>query len=690
MNLKLTYLFLLLFIFPSFLISQEKIDKNEIIENLIEYIGEENEEIDYTGLFDNLFHYLDNPMNLNKISEIYALQELGLITSIQLNNLQNHIKQNNKLMSIYELQAVNGFDLETIKRILPFVKVTSKLDNPNVNLSQIWKNSNHEIYIRNIRDLQEKVGYTPKENSDDKRYLGSPDKLFFRYRFKYLNKISVGVTAEKDQGEEFFKGTQKNGFDYYSAHFFMKDFGKIKRLAVGDYHFQVGQGLTFWSGLAFGKSADIKSINRIAPGIRHYASADENNFLRGGATTIEILKNIEVTAFYSSKLIDANITDTIEETKEISFSSFQNTGFHRNESELADKDAIRETHFGGRIQFKNKNLKVGITGFASEFRGEYSKKLQIYNQFDLVSNKNSVFGADYNYVFKNYYLFGEIARSQNGVIANVHGLLLSLDPRFSLTALYRNYPKDYQNSMANSLSENSKPKNEKGFYLGAEAKLPFHLKLTSSIDFFKFPWMRYQSVKPNSTGYEILTQLDYRPTRRFKTYFRIKKEEKEINISEENTKLYSTGKEVKTNYRLNFSYKISEEITLKNRVEISNYKKENTNSENGYLVYQDIVYKPKGKPYSFTARYALFDSKSFNSRIYAYENDVLYYFYIPAYYKTGSRFYLKARYKYRKKFDFWIRYGIWNYRNEETLFSGLEEINGNIKSDVKVVFRFLF
>ena len=60
------------------------------------------------------------------------------------------------------------------------------------------------------------------------------------------------------------------------------------------------------------------------------------------------------------------------------------------------------------------------------------------------------------------------------------------------------------------------------------------------------------------------------------------------------------------------------------------------------------------------------------------------------YLKVGSRFYLTARYKYRKKFDFWIRYGVWNYRNEETLLSGLEEIQGNVRSDVKVVFRYLF
>jgi hypothetical protein len=171
--------------------------------------------------------------------------------------------------------------MTTIRVVLPFVKVSEDLFTPNVSFKEMMKNSSCELYIRNIRGLQQKVGYTEKENEDDNRYLGSPDKLFLRYRFRYLNKVSVGFTAEKDQGEEFFRGTQKQGFDYYSAHFFIKDFGRVKALAVGDYHFQIGQGLTLWSGLAFGKSVDISTVKRNAVGLRQYASADENNFLRG-------------------------------------------------------------------------------------------------------------------------------------------------------------------------------------------------------------------------------------------------------------------------------------------------------------------------------------------------------------------------------------------------------------------------
>ena len=668
--------------------SEEKI---EIIEQRIEYIGGDNESIDYSTLFDNLYYYYDHPVNLNSPKQIDVLLELGLLSEIQVVNLRKHIETNGKLMTIYELQSVEMFDLVTIRTILPFSVVSSELFTPNVTFKEIMKNSSNELYIRNIRDIQEKKGYSAKENEDDTRYLGSPDKLFVRYRFRYLNKISAGITGEKDQGEQFFRGNQKQGFDYYSAHFFLKDFGRLKALALGDYHFQVGQGLTLWSGLAFGKSVDISTVKRNAVGIRQYASADENNFLRGGAATFAITKNIQLSAFYSRKRLDANITDTLDNvTNEVAFSSLQNSGFHRTNAEFENKDAILETHFGGRIEFVGSALRIGGTGFASRYGGEFDRKLSFYNQFEFSSNQNFVAGVDYNYVVRNFNFFGEFSRSQNGGVAHVNGVLVSLDSRLSVTLLYRNYGKDYQNLLSNGLAESSNSWNEKGMFMGLEAKLNKSFTLAGSMDFFTFPWMRFQSYSPNSGGKEFVTQLSYRKSRNFNVSFRFRRQERQVNNSQIESPIYQLTQESRTNYRVNVSMKITDYLSLRNRVEVTEYKKGNTDSEFGFLAYQDVVVKPKSKSYSFTARFALFDAESFNARIYAYENDVLYYFYIPAYYKVGSRFYLTARYKYRKKFDFWIRYGVWNYRNEEVILSGLEEIKGNIRSDVKVVFRYLF
>ncbi|MEN8793903.1 MAG: hypothetical protein ABF294_05615, partial [Flavobacteriales bacterium] len=599
----------------------ESTDKNEIVEQRIEYIGGDNESIDYSTLFDNLYYYYDHPVNLNNIKEVDVLLEMGLISDIQLVKLKQHIATNNKLMTIYELQAVEGFDMTTIRVVLPFVKVSEDLFTPNVSFKEMMKNSSSELYIRNIRDLQQKVGYTEKENEDDNRYLGSPDKLFLRYRFRYLNKVSVGFTAEKDQGEEFFRGTQKQGFDYYSAHFFIKDFGRVKALALGDYHFQVGQGLTLWSGLAFGKSVDISTVKRNAVGLRQYASADENNFLRGAGVTFGLSKNWSLSAFYSRKRLDANIGDTLDDvTNQVSFTSLQNSGFHRTFNELTDKDAILETHFGGRVEYESTRLKLGVTGFASRYGGEFDRNLRFYNQFEFSSSQNSVIGADYNYVIRNYNFFGEFSRSQNGGTAYVNGLLVSLDPRFSFTILHRNYGRDYQNLLSNAFAE-SNSWNEKGIFVGFDAKLNSKLTLTGNMDFYQFPWMRFQAYTPNTGGYDYTAQLQYKPSRDFVAYVRLRYQQREINNSAIESAIYNLSSEERTNFRVNLSYKVTDYLSLRNRVEVVEYQKGDNNKEYGFLAYQDLVFKPKSKPYSLTARYALFDVESFNSRVYAYEND---------------------------------------------------------------------
>ena len=54
--------------------------------------------------------------------------------------------------------------------------------------------------------------------ANNKVYLGSPYRVYTRYRFRYRQNISFGFTAEKDEGEEFFKGTQPNRASTSTAH----------------------------------------------------------------------------------------------------------------------------------------------------------------------------------------------------------------------------------------------------------------------------------------------------------------------------------------------------------------------------------------------------------------------------------------------------------------------------------------
>ena len=89
-------------------------------------------------------------------------------------------------------------------------------------------------------------------------------------------------------------------------------------------------------------------------------------------------------------------------------------------------------------------------------------------------------------------------------------------------------------------------------------------------------------------------------------------------------------------------------------------------------------------------RFAYFNTPSYNSRIYAYEDDVLYSFAFGLYNGRGFRTYLNLKYNVVKKLNFWIRYGLFVYKDVETVGTYLDEIKGNKKSDVKIQIRYQF
>ena len=192
-------------------------DKDEIIQQRVEFISEqlEDENIDLTNIVEQLNFYYEHPLNLNSATSD-QLRDLWILSDIQINDLQLHIKLFGKLISQYELQSLEYWDMSTIKMVLPFIRVDDKLDQLHVGLKEAFKNGKFEVYLRYQDILENKSGYDDVvdsilENSNS-YYLGNSARYYTRLRFSYRTNLSVGITAEKDPGEQFFKGKQKYGF----------------------------------------------------------------------------------------------------------------------------------------------------------------------------------------------------------------------------------------------------------------------------------------------------------------------------------------------------------------------------------------------------------------------------------------------------------------------------------------------
>lgn len=677
--------------------------KANVIEQRIEQIAEaaENETIDYNALFEQLTIYYDFPLNINT-ADVDDLFTLGLLNNYQIGQLINYRKEYGPILSVFELPRIDGWTVEIADLLAPFVVAEPDDSRDKITFEKLKDYGKHEVVMRWQRILEEQLGYSPIDDAEleanpNRRYLGSPDRLFFRYRYRFSDRISFGYTGEKDAGEEFFQGSQPQGFDFNSAHLFLKDFGRFKSIAIGDYQAQFGQGLTFWSGLGFNrKSAFSTSIAQLGGGLRPYTSINENLFLRGAATTVEA-GNFKVTGFYSGKGIDATVTtdasteigeDTFLEP-EIVVSAFQESGFHRTPREVANKNALFQEHFGGNVDFTKDNFHIGVTGVYMRIDGTLNRRNQEYSAFRFQGSENATMGIDYAWRYRNFFVFGETARSLNGGLATINGVNINLHSRLSLNVTQRHYAKDFQPVASVSFGEGSQTENETGIYAGLEFRPFSKWTVNAFIDQFRFPWLRFQTDAPSS-GYDFFGQVEYNPTSRINIYFRYRERLREINTREEVDRIRFLVPNPRKNARINFIYRVSRNLRLGSRVEYVDFKRGDEPLSQGYLVFQDISYKLKKVPITFTGRYALFQTDNFDSRLYAYENDVLYFFSIPAYSGRGTRTYLMMKYDINRNIDLWVRWAQFYFTDRQEVGTGLEQIDGNTRSEIKIQARFKF
>ena len=695
--------------------NNEQVD--EQINQNIELISEQiqSEEGDLSNLTETWAYYKTHPLNLNKAKK-EELAELLLLTDIQINNLLKHIEKNGYLVSIYELQSIDGFDLATIKKIIPFVFVSDNFNSAFFSTKEMFKDGKHEFVTRFQRILEPQAGYNVSDSvkniKPNSYYLGDPNRIFARYSFQYNNNVSFVLAGEKDVGEQFGIGGSKvdtifsndgsggkrieykqtKGFDFYSGHIAIRNIKSIKTLVIGDYQATFGQGLTLWQGFAFGKSASPMNIKRYGMGIKPYRSFDENRFFRGAAGTFRI-KDFELTGLASYKKIDANATiiDTLNngEIDVVGISSLELGGLHNTNALMQDKGIISQTILGANAAYNKRNLHIGLTAQNMHLSAELIKSPSLYNQYDFQGKNNLVGGLDYNYVFKNTNLFGEFAVSANGGKAFCQGMIVALDPKLTFSAHYRHFEKNFQNLFGNAISENTLPQNEKSLYIGMEAKLLKSLTFSLFFDQYKFDYLKSSASAP-SIGRDVFAQINYTPTKKIDMYFRFRHRTKFVNTTDDNFYDYLSPY-VQYNYRYNLSAQITPDVKFKSRIEFTHVDKATEPDEDGVAFVQDIIYKKLKFPFTFTLRYAVFDTKSYDSRVYTYENDVLYSYSVPALYYKGQRAYFIVNWDITRNFEIWVRVASTIYDNQNSQSIGsLNQIDSNHKTELKLQARLKF
>ena len=663
--------------------AQQPEDWRTFVEQLAE---EEMNGIAIENMYEELLQMENNPMNLNMVTR-EQLENFPLLSMEEADAVFDFLERNRPLYTVFELRNVALLDIKTVEMILPFFRIgdTEKREvRPQV--SNVLKNGRHELQSRFDKTLTQRAGYgefpdSILERYPNRKYRGEDFYTSLRYSFRYRTKVQMGITAEKDAGEPFFKTGYPKGYDHYGVHLIVNDIGHFKTVALGDYRLSFGQGLILNNDFLISKSWSTANIARRTLQPKRHFSTAEDGFFRGAAAVAEF-GDFTITAFYSNKKIDANLSD------EGHITSFKTDGLHRTPLEIEKKRNTREQVTGANVNFRKNRLQMGISGVYYQYSRMYNPTLRDYNYHYLRGSSNFNASIDYSYQLPGLIFAGETSIAKNGAVATLNTLQYRYSGNLSFSLLHRHYPVSNNALYGQAFSEGSNVQNERGVYIGTEFR-PFpKFSVTAYADFVRFPWQKYGVDAPSNTvDLYFLGTYTFSRQSFLEGRYRYKQKEKNTAWPDDKSRAvlpYATHK-----FRLRYSHDLRSGWNFRTTADIAHYKEKHFPSDNGFMLSQNVGYRGKS-PLTGDAYLAWFNADTYDARLYSYERNLLNTFYMPSFYGKGYRLALSAKYAITKTLSFSLKFGRTRYFNRESIGSGTELIDGKSRSDLFSYLRWIF
>ncbi len=646
----------------------------DVFDEVLEEFSVNNEEVGESftqDMIEELSERITEPLNLNAASR-EQLEQFPFLNDVQVENLLAYLYIQGEMQTVYELQLVPGMDKQTIDYLLPFICVRPmvKREEP-IRWKQVLRYGKQEVLTRLDIPLYRRKGY-------EKTYLGTPLYHSLRYGFRYRENLYAGITAEKDSGEPFGALHNRKGYDYYSFYFFLRNIGRLKALAVGNYRLSFGQGLVMNNGFMLGKTTSSDFFQYRSTGIGKHSSTDEYNYFRGMALAVSLSKSFVLSAFYSHRKLDGKVSEG-------AITSIYKTGLYRSRSEAEKKHAFPFQLAGGNFSYTKDKLKLGVTGIYYFFSKPYLPELRKYARYNLQGRTFYNIGADYQYRWNRLLWQGEAAIGKKG-FAILNRLLYSPSQIYKFMLVHRYYAHDYWAMFARSFAE-SAVQNENGWYLAGEVSPIPYWSFFGSIDLFSFPWWKYRISKP-SQGVDGSLKVTYSPKKIYDMYVSYRYKQKERDVT-------GTGGEVilpvyhhRLRYRLNISP--TKVLSFRTTIDGTSFRTSGQKANYGYQFTQAATCRLPWIPLIAGLQGSYFHTDDYDSRVYVSEKGLIYSFYTPSFQGEGIRFSFHARYDLNSHWMVIGKYGQTVYYDRDEIGSGYDMISGNKKADVQLQLRFKF
>ncbi len=675
-------------------IAQENRPPNLDIQQLMERLFPiQDEDLDYEALYELLLELYQNPLEINRVTADELLATY-LLAPPQIQALIDHRNTWGDFLSIYELQSLPNWDSTTLVTLLPFLTLETTTTSSKTFFERLRSEENNFLVLRHRRTWELRKGYSKNDSTlnPTSQYLGDPNDLFLRFRVQHTKDFSLGLILEKDAGEvlTWDTKTSRYGFNFASFHFTRYGMGKWKTISLGDFQASFGQGLVFGAGFSLGKGAEtVPTVRRSSLGVLPYTASIETGFFRGIGLTRQ-MGRWQSSLILSSIGKDGRVRELSDSLGAVpqTLTSLSQTGLHRSLSELSTKNQVRETNLGSNLQYSaaSGRWSAGLNFLHTQFSIPWIRNATSYNAFDFSGQTNQVGSLYANLTWKNFAFFGESARSRSQGQGTVLGLVSSLSRTVDFSLLWRSYDRHFHSLYATAFAESTRPSNERGVYLGFQVKPSGTLKFNAYVDFFTFPWLKFRVSTP-SKGQEWLVRWSYQPQKTRQVTLQVKQERKMRNITEEveSTPTQQVGMILKSQAQASLELDISPELSSRSRV-LWNQVSFDLKKTQGWMLIQECSFA-RGN-WKLTARMALFDTDTFDNRLYAYEQNAVGTFAIPAFSGRGSRQYLLAQYKIHPRLTAYFRIAQTIYSDREVISSGMQAISGPKQTDTVLLLRY--
>ena len=606
------------------------------------------------------------PMDINTATREDLLR-LPFLSEQQVEDIHVYLYRYGSMKTLGELAMIESIDYTT-RCLLTYFTCCRDREAPSAwTWDKVMRYGRHDVLA---------TAHVPfyKTRGDDHGYLGYPYRHSLRYRFQYGDHLKVGLMGAQDAGEPFFADRNGMGYDYYSFYAEAHRIGRVQTLVAGRYRASFGMGLVMGGATGVGKLSALTALGSRGAGLRAHTSRSESRYLQGAGATVRLAKGLDLSAFASYRKMDATLRG------DTAIATIVDDGYHRTATEMNKKFNSSQTSAGANIGYRYRGWHAGTTAVYTAYDKPLSPDTtQSYRRYYPTGRRFWNASADYGHTGPLVSFHGEVATSGVGAWAMLHSVSLTPSSGLSVMALHRFYSKRYHSPHAVGFSEGGRVQGESGLSVGTQWRATRQLSLTAYSDYAYFPGATYQA-RVSSHAWDNMLQAQYTAGNLSLTArYRLKWREED-----------NSGHTALTS-RLTHRARLTAGLgagpwRVATTADIAHSSKEKGST--GWMLSANGGYSHQWLRVAATAGY--FRTDDADSRIYGYEQGVLYAFAYRSYTGEGLRYALSARADIGQQLTFIAYLSTTNYFDRDHISTSLQRIDHSSKTDLELQLRWRF